>query len=95
MRYLLNTFIVFSLVFLTACSGKLTKENYDKISTGMSLSEVENILGKGESQASSNIDMGEFGGNVRSEVITWQKWTKVISITFSNGKVMSKAQTGL
>jgi hypothetical protein len=28
-------------------------------------------------------------------VMTWQSGTKVISITFSNGKVMAKAQNGL
>jgi hypothetical protein len=61
----------------------------------MSVSLVEAILGKGESQASSNVDLGEYGGNVSSEVITWQEGTNVISITFSNGTVMAKAQSGL
>jgi hypothetical protein len=27
--------------------------------------------------------------------MTWQSGTRVISITFSNGKVMAKAQNGL
>ena len=84
-------------IFLVSCSGsgKLNKDNYDKISNGMSVSQVESILGKGESQASSSVDLGEYGGNVSSEVMTWQSGTKVISITFSNGKVMAKAQNGL
>jgi len=83
------------VIFLSSCSGKINKDNYDKISNGMSISQVELILGKGESQASSSVDLGEYGGNVSSEVITWQKGTNVISITFSNGKVMAKAQSGL
>jgi hypothetical protein len=82
-------------LFLFSCSGKLNKDNYDKISNGMSVSQVESILGKGESQASSSVDLGEYGGNVSSEVMTWQSGTKVISITFSNGKVMAKTQNGL
>ena len=86
--------LIFTL-FLTSCSGKLNKDNYDKISNDMSVSQVESILGKGESQASSNVDLGEYGGNISSEVMTWQSGTKVISITFSNGKVMGKAQNGL
>lgn len=61
----------------------------------MSVSSVEAIFGKGESQASSSIDFGDYGGNISSEVMTWQSGTKVISITFSNGKVMAKAQNGL
>jgi len=72
------------LIFLLACGGKLNKENYDKVQNGMSMSEVETILGKGDSQASSNVDLGQFGGMLSTEVKTWQSGLKVISITFSN-----------
>jgi len=95
MRTLLKSAIISLSIFLVSCSGKLNKDNYDKISNGMSVSQVESILGKGESQASSSVDLGEYGGNISSEVMTWQSGTKVISITFSNGKVMAKAQNGL
>ncbi|MFM1894656.1 MAG: hypothetical protein RIQ90_1822 [Bacteroidota bacterium] len=95
MRTLLKSAIISLSIFLLSCSGKLNKDNYDKISNGMSVSQVESILGKGESQASSSVDLGVYGGNVSSEVMTWQSGTKVISITFSNGKVMAKAQNGL
>jgi hypothetical protein len=95
MRTLLKTLIFSVSIFLVSCSGNLNKDNYEKISNGMSVSQVESILGKGESQASSNVDLGEYGGNISSEVMTWQSGTKVISITFSNGKVMAKAQNGL
>ena len=60
-------------------------DNFNKISDGMTISQVEAILGKGEAQASS----------ADTQIINWQNSTKVISITFSNGKVMSKAQNGL
>ena len=95
MKSLIKSFFLVFTLFLVSCSGKINKDNYDKISNGMSVSQVESILGEGESQASSNIDLGEYGGNVSSEVITWQKGTNVISITFSNGTVMAKAQSGL
>jgi hypothetical protein len=95
MKNILYTISITIILFLTSCSGKLNKNNYDKISNDMSISQVESILGKGESQASSNVDLGEYGGNISSEVMTWQSGTKVISITFSNGKVMAKAQNGL
>jgi len=93
-KYIYTIALTFTL-FLTSCSSKLNKDNYDKISNDMSISQVESILGKGESQASSNVNLGEYGGNISSEVMTWQSGTKVISITFSNGKVMAKAQNGL
>ena len=95
MKKLIQITIVLLVFFLSSCSGKINSENYEKISNGMSKSQVESILGKGESQASSNVDLGEYGGNISSEVMTWQSGLSVISITFSNGKVMSKAQTGL
>jgi len=95
MKKLIQITIVLLVFFLSSCSGKINSENYDKISNGMSKSKVESILGEGESNASSSIDLGEYGGNISSEVITWQSGMKVITITFSNGKVMAKAQTGL
>ena len=95
MKSLIKSFFLVFTLFLVSCSGKLNKDNYDKLSNDMSVSQVESILGKGESQASSNVDLGEYGGNISSEVIIWQSSTKVILITFSDGKVMNKAQTGL
>lgn len=95
MKRKFNSLILVLSIFLFSCAGKINKDNYDKITNGMSVSQVESILGKGESQASSNVNLGEFGGNVSSELKTWQSGLKVISITFSNGKVMAKAQNGL
>ena len=95
MKKLIQITIVLLVFFLSSCSGKINSENYEKISNGMSKSQVESILGQGESNASSSIDLGEYGGNISSEVITWQSGMKVITITFSNGKVIAKAQAGL
>jgi hypothetical protein len=80
---------------LFSCTSKVNKENYEKISNGMTVSQVEAILGKGESQASSNVDLGDYGGNISSEVITWQDGMDIITITFSNGQVLAKGQSGL
>ena len=88
--------MVAASVFLMACNSTVNKENYTKINTGMTISEVEAILGEGESQASSGVDMSELGlGTITSEVMVWQEGMSVISITFSNDKVMAKAQSGL
>lgn len=78
-------------IFLISCSTKLNKDNYGKLSNGMSVSQVESILGKGELQTSSTVDLGEYGGNISPEVMTWHFGTKAILITFSNGEVMTKA----
>jgi len=97
MKKLIQTFtvVVFITVILIGCSGKINKDNYSKISNGMSISQVESILGEGESNASSSVDLGKYGGNISSELMTWQSGMKIITISFSNGKVMAKAQNGL
>ena len=89
------TVMIFSAIIFTGCSGKINKDNYGKVTNGMSKSKVESILGKGESSASTSYDLGEYGGNINSEVMTWQSGSKVITISFSNGKVVTKAQFGL
>jgi hypothetical protein len=86
-------------ILLFSCGSKINRENYDKISNGMSKSQVESILGKGKSQASSSIDGSQFGGStITTEVVTYQggaSGLKIISITYTNGEVQGKAQSGL
>tara|TARA_Y100000766_G_C18370121_1_gene348420 strand:- start:69 stop:236 length:168 start_codon:yes stop_codon:yes gene_type:complete len=55
----------------------------------MSKSDVESILGPGDSNASSSY------GGYTAEVVTWQSGMNIISITFSDGKVSGKSQVGL
>ena len=83
------------ILFFVSCSSKVNKDNYNRISDGMSVSRVESILGKGKSEASSSLDLGEYGGTINSQVLTWERGTKIIIITFSNGAVIGKAQRGL
>lgn len=92
------------LALLTACSqSKLTTANYDRVTTGMNEQDVEAILGKGKEQASTSVAVpGQTvagitvpGANTSAKVLTWQEGQKLISVTFLNGKVMSKTQFGL
>ncbi len=61
----------------------------------MTKTEVEAIMGKGQSVGSSSVDLGEFGGEMNTEVISWQNGKTVISVSFLNGKVQAKAENGL
>ncbi|MBU5677779.1 outer membrane protein assembly factor BamE [Alkaliphilus sp. MSJ-5] len=69
---------------------KITKEMYDKIETGMTLEEVEDILGLGEENAKTE---------AAGVVITSMQWVNKdggnIQIMFQDGKVDTKAQAGL
>lgn len=65
-------------------SRKVTRANYDKIQEGMTLLEVEELLGPGKEAASA--------GNLK--IITWQSGIiglKLISITFEDNRVAAKS----
>ena len=80
------------MVYITGC-GKVTMENYDKINTGMTLAEVESILGKGEAESGGGVAVGDLA--LSGKAIMWGNDTKHIKITFANDKVTMKVQKGL
>lgn len=88
-------------VLLGGCGEKLTEENYDRISNGMSLSEVEGIIGGGTREdsggygmTSAGIPTGNDSGSSKQQTYTWEEDGKRVVIVFNNGKVMSKSKTG-
>jgi hypothetical protein len=84
----------FLLSVILGCGGMnpVNKTSYEKIKNGMSLSEVESILGKGKEQASSG---GSFGGiSMEAKGMVWQDGNKIITVMFMNDAVQSKAQMG-
>jgi len=95
---------LFGLLLLAGCGGSgISKVNYDRVKEGMTLQEVEAILGKGMEQASSNISVPGIavegfsvsGMSMSGKSLVWQKGTKTISVMIMNEKVISKAQFGL
>jgi hypothetical protein len=107
MRGLMMVCAVFAL-FAVGCGSNVTKANYDKVKTGMSLAEVEKILGAGEEQASSSVEVpgqnisipgggsASFAGMSSSgSIYLWKSGDKMITITFMNDKVAGKAKVNL
>jgi tetratricopeptide (TPR) repeat protein len=64
--------------------GTVNKSNYDRISVGMSYSEVRSFMGDGSNSAESE--------NVI--IYSWKGSSAVISVVVENGKVKSKSQSG-
>ena len=101
--FLCLTLVLVAILSLAACggNGKLTKENFDKITCatlnydtmnyegGMKLDEVKAILGEPTENSSSTV-MGR-----TATAYVWRSATKVITITFVDDMAISKAQTGL
>lgn len=69
---------------------KLTAANFAKLQTGMTLAEVQSILGPGSLQ--SEMDAGQFG---KHQNYVWQSGLKFINVTLTDGKLASKSQAGL
>jgi outer membrane protein assembly factor BamE (lipoprotein component of BamABCDE complex) len=70
---------------LVSCSvSKISQENFEKIQTGMPLSQVIAILG--EPTESSSVDVAVFSGTVSK----WKAGEATITIQFVNGKVVAK-----
>jgi hypothetical protein len=80
------------LVVASGC-GKVSKENYDKVEAGMTLSQVEKMLGKGTEKAGVGGAVGNLVGSGR--VMTWGDEKRSITITFVNDKVVTKVENGL
>ena len=82
----------FVMVTATGCS-KVTKSNYDKIETDMTLDEVKSILGEGTEKGGVAGTIGDITGS--GKVIVWEEGEKSITVTFANDKVLKKLSKGL
>jgi hypothetical protein len=74
------------------CGSKVSKDNFDKVQNGMTLKEVEGILGKGEAQAAGAGALGGLTGS--GQVYKWVDGEKSITVTFANDKVVAKVSSG-
>ena len=95
-RQLCLLFAVTACLLASGCGSRVNKSNYDKINTGMSVSEVEGILGKGEEQASTGINIPAVNVDIpggakidipgsaamSAKIVKWQDGNKMITITF-------------
>jgi hypothetical protein len=69
----------------------ITMDKYYAIRTGMTRAQVNSLMGKSGEELSRT----EIAGSV-SEMVSWKNWTgSNVTVLFTDGKVMSKAQLGL
>jgi len=85
---------------LVGCKDKLTSANYDAVATGMTLQQIEAILGKGEKQEITGVSISAGGvassGSSSSQLImVWKENGKEITVTFKDGKAVTKGQYGV
>lgn len=94
--------MIFGLALIGAAIGgnssdpanTVTKEEFDKIETGMTYREVVEIIGF-DGELNSQVDIGA-GDEYKTEIYTWaNKNGSNMNATFQGDKVVSKAQIGL
>lgn len=84
--------VLLCLGLFTGCA-KVSKENYDKIQTGMTYDQVKSILGSGTEASGGGIAVGDLAAS--GKVVTWGTEDKQIMVTFVNDKVTLKTMKGL
>ena len=93
-RHFISTLLVSCALLFTfsSCGGGISQANYDKVNTGMTLKEVEGVLG---SPTKNEIAGGGVGGlAVNGGSCTWESGDKKIVVTFLNDKVQLKTKAG-
>lgn len=78
---------------MVGCGSKVSKSNYDKINNGMTVAEVESLMGKGTTEAGGAGAIGGLSGSAK--VMSWTDGDKKITVTFVNDKVTLKTEKGL
>jgi len=92
--------VILVAVVLVGCEEKLTVANYDRIEEGMTLGQVEAILGSGEEQTSAGVGIDASGlpsgtrGSGDRRTILWEEGGKQIIVTLQDDVVAGKRKIG-
>jgi hypothetical protein len=92
---------ILAVAFLTGCEPTVTQENYDQIELGMTLGQIEQILGRGrEEKIPSGVGISGAGllsgGRASTQrMYVWEDGYRRIVITFEDGKAVAKNSSGL
>jgi hypothetical protein len=82
------------------CESKVNRDRFDQIQPGMSLGEVERLMGgKGEDDTPSGTSIGASGLSdtkaSKRQIFRWSDKNKSIVVTVQDGRVIDKTQEGL
>lgn len=93
-KAVLGMFAGVCLTLVAGCTDAVSEENFTQITNGMSLSQVEDILGSGEKEDRSGVSIsgaGIAGGSANTPTTTtysWKSGQKQIIIEFKDDKVI-------
>jgi hypothetical protein len=89
-------------LLIPACKSKVSKANFEKVKEGMTLEEVEKLLGKGTKEEGDGSGVAaQFGVALPSaptsgggEIWKWESGNNSITIIIRQGKVVGKQSSG-
>ena len=90
--------VTLCLFVLVGCGGGVDAPTYNKVTVGMSLQEVEVLLGTGQPLAVEDIELAGEGGRVSIKPLkgrSWMSGSAVVVILFQDDKVVGKLSKGL
>lgn len=89
---------ILSAALLAGCESKVSKDSYQQIQIGMTMHEVERLLGGSGTEDSAPPGLEISGAGAAStkdapkdKIYTWKSDDITIIVTFQNGKVVSKS----
>ena len=102
LKYVRFAVVLALCLLIPACKSKVNKTNFEKVKDGMTLDEVEKILGKGTKETGDGSNVaGQFGVAISSaptvgggESYVWESSAHSITVTFRQGKVVNKRSSG-
>jgi hypothetical protein len=91
-----------AVLMMVACESKLTQESFARIKPGMTLGEVQTILGSSGTEESSAGGMSISGAGIagsskesKERIFVWKEGEATITVVIADGKVVEARQTGL
>lgn len=89
-RGLIAPLVVVALLLAgpVGCSAKVTRDNYDRIADGMTVDEVEDVLGASGDRMSAGIAVGDL--ELTGEKYEWRSGDARIIVIFKDGRAVAK-----
>ena len=80
--------VVVTLAAFLGCASKVTKENHDQLKGGMTIAEVESLLGQGQEEKPPS------GSGPTAKAMSWRSGNFTINVEFRDGKLHAQGFRG-
>lgn len=86
LRVYRTALVILLSVLMVGCGSRLTADRFDRIKEGMTVSQVNGILGKPH---------GTVRTGANAQMLGWESGKAIVNVMMLNGKVFAKNQENL